>query len=77
MKHFFLSKVKPTSLHGSSQKTCSNRQLRQKKYSVERPSLLGVVACICNPATSEAEFRNDVGSVPVGGNSPLIGGWIV
>ena len=37
----------------------------------------GVVACTCNPATLEAEFRNGVGSVPVGGNSPSIGGWIV
>ena len=37
----------------------------------------GVVACTCNPATLEAEFRNRVGSIPVGGNSPLIGGWIV
>ena len=26
-----------------------------------------VVACICNPATLEAEFQNGVGSVPVGG----------
>ena len=37
----------------------------------------GVVACTCNPATLEAEFRNGVGSIPVGGNSPSIGGWIV
>ena len=37
----------------------------------------GVVACTCNPATLEAEFRNRVGSIPVGGNSPSIGGWIV
>ena len=37
----------------------------------------GVVACTCNPATLEAEFRNGVGSVPVEGNSPSIGGWIV
>ena len=36
-----------------------------------------VVACTCNPATLEAEFRNGVGSIPVGGNSPSIGGWIV
>ena len=36
-----------------------------------------VVACTCNPATLEAEFRNGVGSIPVVGNSPLIGGWIV
>ena len=39
--------------------------------------LPGVVACTCNPATLEAEFRNGVGSIPVGGNSPSIGGWIV
>ena len=37
----------------------------------------GVVACTCNPATLEAEFRNGAGSVPVGGNSSFIGGWIV
>ena len=34
----------------------------------------GVVACTCNPATLEAEFRNDVDSIPVGGDSPSIGG---
>ena len=27
-----------------------------------------VVACTCNPTTLEADFRNGVGSVPVGGN---------
>ena len=37
----------------------------------------GVVACTCNPATQEAEFGNGVGSISVGGDSPLIGGWIV
>ena len=37
----------------------------------------GVVACTCNPAALEAEFRNGVGSIPVGGNSPSLGGWIV
>ena len=36
-----------------------------------------VVACTCNPATLEIEFRNVVGSIPVGGNSPLLGWWIV
>ena len=36
-----------------------------------------VVACTCNPATLETEFRNGVGSIPVGGNSSSIGGWIV
>ena len=35
-----------------------------------------VVACTCNPAAFEAEFRKGVGSIPVGGNSP-IGGWDV
>ena len=34
-------------------------------------------ACIYNPTTLEAEFWNGVGSIPVGGNSPSIGGWIV
>ena len=33
----------------------------------------GVVACTYNPATTEAEFRNDVGAVAVGGNSPSTG----
>ena len=37
----------------------------------------GVVLCTCNPATLEAKFRNGVGSILVGGNSPSIGGWIV
>ena len=37
---------------------------------------VGVVVCTCNPATLEAEFRNGVGSIPAGGNSPSIGGWI-
>ena len=37
----------------------------------------GVMTCYCNPATLETEFRNGVGSIPVGGNSPSIGGWIV
>ena len=35
------------------------------------------MACTCNPATFEAEFRNGVGSIPVGGNSLSIGGCIV
>ena len=37
----------------------------------------GAVACTCNPATLEAEFRNGVGSVQVEGNRPSISGWIV
>ena len=37
----------------------------------------GVMACICNTAILEAEFRNAVGSIPVESNSPSIGGWIV
>ena len=32
------------------------------------------VACTCNPATLDAEFRNGLGSIPVRGNSPSIGG---
>ena len=32
-----------------------------------------VVPCTCNPATLEAESWNGVGSIPVGGNSLLIG----
>ena len=39
--------------------------------------MLGVVACTCDPATLEAEFQNGVGLIPVGGNSPSIGGYIV
>ena len=31
----------------------------------------------CNRGTLETEFGNGVGSIPVGGNSPSIGGWIV
>ena len=38
---------------------------------------MGVVACTCNPPTLDAEFRNGVGSKPVMGNSPSIGGWIM
>ena len=37
---------------------------------------IGLVAYIFNPASVEAKFRNNVGSIPVGGNSPWIGGWI-
>ena len=32
----------------------------------------GVVECTCNLATLDAEFWNDVGSIPVGANSPVI-----
>ena len=50
-------------------------------YSLQRtdkPGIsTGVVGWTCNPATLEAEFWNGVGSIPVGGNSPSIGGWIV
>ena len=42
-----------------------------------RVVLSGVVACTCNPATLDAEFRNGVGSISVGGNGLLIGGWTV
>ena len=50
-----------------------------EKLTFRTPNTLmpGVVACTCNPATLEAKFRNSVGSIPVGGNSPSIGGWIV
>ena len=30
-----------------------------------------------NPATLKVEFRHGVGSVPFGGNSLSIGGWIL
>ena len=36
-----------------------------------------VVLQTCNPANLEAEFQNTVGSVPVGGISPLVGGGIM
>ena len=39
--------------------------------------LTGVVACTCNPGILDAEFRNSVGSMPVGDNSPSVWGWIV
>ena len=45
--------------------------------SVVTERLLGAVACTCNPATLETELWKGVGSIPVGGNSPSIGGWIV
>ena len=35
------------------------------------------MACICNPATLEVEFRNCVVSISVGGKSLSVGGWIV
>ena len=34
----------------------------------------GLVAFTCIPATLEAELQNGVSSIPVGGNSPSIGG---
>ena len=42
--------------------------------------LSSVVACTCNLATLEAELWNGVvnsPSIPDGGNSPSIDGWIV
>ena len=36
--------------------------------------LQGVVACTCNTATLEDEFRNGVGFIPVGGNISSIDG---
>ena len=44
---------------------------------VIRADITGVVARTINPGTLGAEFQNGVGSIPVGGNSPSIGGWIV
>ena len=40
-------------------------------------SCTGAVVCTCNPATLKYEFRNDMGSIPAGGNSLSIGGRIV
>ena len=39
--------------------------------------LLSIVGCTCNPATFETEYRKGVGLIPVGGNNPSIGRWIV
>ena len=47
------------------------------KICTVEPADPGLVACTCNPATLEAEFRNGVGSIRVRGNSASIGGWIV
>ena len=51
--------------------------LKTKIVSTDLNTKPGVVACTCNPAALEVEFRNGVASIPVWGNSPLIGGWIV
>ena len=45
-----------------------------ERHHRHRPS---VVACTCSLPALEAEFWNGVGSVPVGVNNSLIGGWIV
>ena len=47
------------------------------KICTVEPADPGLVACTCNPATLEAEFRNGEGSIRVRGNSASIGGWIV
>ena len=39
--------------------------------------IMGVVACTCNLPTLDPEFRNGVGSKPVMGKNPSIGGWIM
>ena len=36
--------------------------------------MLGVLACKYNPAILQADFWEGVGSIPVGGNSPSVGG---
>ena len=56
----------------------SLRNLKNLKFTwITRGSCRSVVACTCNPVTLETEFRNGVGSTPVGGNSPSIGGWVL
>lgn len=40
-------------------------------------TICGVVTCTYNPANLKAKFWNGVGSIPVGGNRPLIREWIV
>ena len=40
-------------------------------------SVPGVVACTFNPATLKAEYWNGVVTIPVGGNSPSIGGEVL
>ena len=47
------------------------------KWVPEQNRQPSVMACTCNSATLESEFRNGVGSIPVEGNSHLIGWWIV
>ena len=47
--------------------------LARAKWTTSKESK-SVVACTCNSATLEAEFRNGVGSILAGGNSPSIGG---
>ena len=36
-----------------------------------------IVACTCDLARLDAEFGSGLGSIPVGGSSPSIGGLIV
>ena len=46
-------------------------------YGVGSQTKPDVVVCTSNPATLKVESRNGVDSIPVGGNGPSIGGWIV
>ena len=59
-------------------KTIEKKEIEPSKSNIPRiVACICVVACTCNPATLETEFRNGVGSVPVGDSSPSIDGWIV
>ena len=59
-------------------KLLKKRKLSRGKNNIPRiVACICVVVCTCNPATLETEFRNGVGSIPVGDSSPSIDGWIV
>ena len=60
-----------------SRQTCQRNHVLNYTYGNGLGTKSDLVACTCNPATLESEFRNGVGSIPVGGNSPSVVGWIV
>ena len=60
---------RPITAESSPLHTASSRTRTRNLWFSSLPS---VVACTYNSATLEAEFRNGVGSVPVGGNCPWV-----
>ena len=46
----------------------------KKVFSMRSEEKPGVVASTYNPAILEAEFQNGMGVIPIGANSPSIGG---